>query len=90
MRDVIYTTTFRKDYKRLSKTGQSGPVLLQEVVALLANDLPLAARNHDHALSGNWGGFRECHIKPDLLLIYRLEPGEVILVRCGSHSELFG
>ena len=57
------------------------------------NDQPLAAKNRDHKLTGNYVGVRECHIEPDWLLIYdkegSLETGELILVRTGSHSELF-
>ena len=65
-------------------------MLLDAVGNLLADDQPLAARHYDHGLSGNWKGHRECHLKPDLLLIYKL-PDEKTLrfVRMGSHSELF-
>jgi mRNA interferase YafQ len=60
-------------------------------VSLLADDNPLAERNHDHALGGDWRDHRECHLKPDLLLIYRNPNAEALqLVRLGSHSELFG
>ncbi len=90
MREVIFTTSFRKDHKRLLKSSRHDLPLLQEVVALLAHDLPLEARHRDHALSGNWAGYRECHIKPDWLLIYKLPPEELVLVRCGSHAQLFG
>ncbi|MDD2676921.1 MAG: type II toxin-antitoxin system YafQ family toxin [Methylacidiphilaceae bacterium] len=52
---------------------------------------PLNARYHDHDLSGDWAGYRECHIKPDLLLIYRKSDSDTLrLARLGSHSELFG
>ena len=57
----------------------------------LENILDLPASNSDHALSGDWAGYRECHLKPDLLLIYRKPNAEVLrLARLGSHSELFG
>jgi mRNA interferase YafQ len=57
----------------------------------LANDDPLEPRHRDHDLSGDWQGYRECHIKPDLLLIYRKTDMETLrLARLGSHSELFG
>jgi mRNA interferase YafQ len=56
---------------------------------LLCNDIPLEPRNHDHALSGSWADFRDCHIKPDLVLIYRKPTENTLeLVRIGSHSEL--
>jgi mRNA interferase YafQ len=90
MREVAYTTTFRKDYKRLTKSGRHDLSILQEVVALLVHDLPLDAKHRDHALSGDWDGHRECHIKPDWLLIYKLAPDTLILVRSGSHALLFG
>jgi mRNA interferase YafQ len=64
--------------------------LLAEVLSLLIEDQPLPAGNRDHTLSGDWAGYRECHLKPDLLLIYRKPDGEVLrLARLGSHSELF-
>jgi mRNA interferase YafQ len=60
-------------------------------VLLLADDKPLPEKNRDHALGGEWRDYRECHLKPDLLLIYRKpEPKVLQLVRLGSHSELFG
>jgi mRNA interferase YafQ len=90
MREVIYTTAFRKDYKSLSKSGRHNMSVLKEAVALLACDLPLESKHRDHALSGDWGGHRECHIQPDWLLIYKLDPDELILVRTGSHAHLFG
>ena len=51
--------------------------------------MPLPERNRDHALSGNWSGYRECHVRPDLLLIYEMAEGVLRLIRLGSHSELF-
>ena len=64
---------------------------LLPVLAALANDQPLAPRYHDHDLSGRWEGYRECHIKPDLLMIYRkLDTKTLRLARLGSHGELFG
>ena len=65
--------------------------LLPEVLKLLLVDEPLPEKNRDHALSGDWAGYRECHIKPDLLLIYRKPDADTLrLARFGSHSELFG
>jgi mRNA interferase YafQ len=64
--------------------------LLTSVLSLLAEDKPLLERNRDHALAGEWRDFRECHLRPDLLLIYRKVETDVLqLVRLGSHSELF-
>ena len=65
--------------------------LVSTVVASLLVDQVLPVGNRDHALSGDWAGYRECHIKPDLLLIYRKPDNETLrLARLGSHSELFG
>ncbi len=65
--------------------------MLTSAIALLAEDQPLPERNRDHPLTGEWDDHRECHLKPDLLLIYRKPDAEVLqLVRLGSHSELFG
>ena len=82
---------FRKHLKLAEKRqkGSSGKVL--EVVDILAQGKPLSERYHDHALTGNWAGHRECHIMPDLLLIYRIIDDILILelVDTGSHSDLF-
>jgi mRNA interferase YafQ len=91
MREIKYTTRFRRDYKR-EKSGRHGTkldTLLMEVVNLLAADKSLPHRNLDHRLSGEWNDHRDCHIRPDLVLIYR-KPDEdsLELVRLGSHSEL--
>ncbi|MFZ2452208.1 MAG: type II toxin-antitoxin system YafQ family toxin [Methylovulum miyakonense] len=89
MREVVLTSAFKKDYKRLSRSGQHDLRQLQEVTAILANDEILEEKYRDHALIGNWQDCRECHIKPDWLLIYQLKDNELILIRTGSHSELF-
>lgn len=91
MRTVSYTNRFRKDYRR-EKAGRHGKILdaaLMEVVNQLAADEPLPRRNFDHPLSGEWADHRDCHIRPDLVLIYRKPDDETLqLVRLGSHSEL--
>jgi len=91
MREIRFTSRFRRDYKR-EKSGRHGKTLdtvLMGVVNPLAADLPLSHRNFDHPLSGEWSDHRDCHIKPDLILIYR-KPDEdhLDLVRLGSHSEI--
>ncbi len=63
---------------------------LDDVIALLEVDIPLPEQRHDHALKGAWVPARECHIRPDILLVYRKAPGELHLLRLASHSELFG
>jgi mRNA interferase YafQ len=63
---------------------------MPEILSLLASDIPLKEKHRDHGLGGNWKGHRECHLKPDLLLIYKKPDANVLrLVRMGSHSELF-
>jgi mRNA interferase YafQ len=91
MRTVKHTGRFRRDYKR-EKSGRHGKRLdaeLLETVAMLAKDEPLSRRYFDHALGGEWSDHRDCHIRPDLILIYR-KPDETTLelVRLGSHGEL--
>ncbi|HEX3709507.1 MAG TPA: type II toxin-antitoxin system YafQ family toxin [Pseudolabrys sp.] len=91
MRTISYTNRFKRDYKR-EKAGRHGRTLdrdLTAIVELLATDTPLPRRNFDHPLSGEWKDFRDCHIKPDLVLIYRKpNAAHLDLVRLGSHSEL--
>jgi mRNA interferase YafQ len=91
MREIKYTTRFRRDYRR-EKSGRYGKkldALLMEVVSLLAADKPLPRGNFDHPLSGEWSDHRDCHLKPDLILLYRKPDDDSLeLVRLGSHSEL--
>lgn len=90
MLTIEKTTRFKKDFKMIVKRGYD-PKLFEYVVTELANQHPLGAKYHDHALSGNWKGFRECHIQPDWLLIYLVENERLTLtlVRTGTHADLF-
>ncbi|WP_276883927.1 type II toxin-antitoxin system YafQ family toxin [Campylobacter cuniculorum] len=86
--EIKYSTKFKKHYKKLNTKEQ------QEVIAIinhLANDETLEPKYKDHALKGDFIGFRECHLKPDLLLIYQKQDDKLILycLDIGSHSELF-
>jgi mRNA interferase YafQ len=91
MRQVIPTKQFKNDLKKLSRIKRYNKQDLHEVVAQLANDQALDTKYKDHSLSGNWAHYRECHIKPDWLLIYKkVEDDTLILARTGTHSELFG
>lgn len=91
MRRIERTKAFKKDYQRAVATPKHRDIdnLLPAVVALLATDTALPEKYVDHALRGDWKDFRDCHVKPDLVLIYRKAGSDVLqLVRLGSHSEL--
>lgn len=91
MRTIERTGQFKRDYKRESR-GRHQATLDNAILAVLewlVKDQPLAASHRDHALTGEWKDFRDCHVKPDLVLIYRKpDPDTLQLVRLGSHSEL--
>lgn len=93
MRTIDRPRSFKRDYKREAK-GKHRATLdgdLMPVLQALVADQALEPSYRDHDLTGDWFGYRECHIKPDLLLIYRRVGDDLlILVRLGSHSELFG
>ena len=92
MRVIERTNAFKRDYKRESKGrhGRELDGLLVTVVSALAQDEVLEAAFRDHASAGSWVGHRDCHVRPDLVLIYRLVGSAIlVLVRLGSHSELF-
>ena len=87
------SSVFKRDFKREMRGKHKATIEtdLANILALLIQDRPLELNHRDHDLSGEWGGYRECHIKPDLLLIYRKVDGAILrLARLGSHSELFG
>ncbi len=90
MLTIKYHTLFKKDFKRIKKRGYDIS-RLEKVIELLANEVPLPEQFKDHNLTGNYNGFRECHIAPDWLLIYQVNNNELVLVlsRTGSHSDLF-
>ncbi len=90
MLTIKYHTLFKKDFKRIKKRGYDIS-RLEKVIELLSNEVPLPEQFKDHNLTGNYNGFRECHIAPDWLLIYQVNNNELVLVlsRTGSHSDLF-
>ncbi|WP_313352217.1 type II toxin-antitoxin system YafQ family toxin [Paracoccus sp. (in: a-proteobacteria)] len=91
MRTIERIGQFKRDYKRESKGrhGKQLDQLLVPILEALMNDEPLESRHRDHALTGDWKDHRDCHVKPDLVLIYRLPDDETLqLVPLGSHSEL--
>jgi len=93
MRTIERSTRFKRDYKREAKGSHRATLdaELVPVLAALASDEPLDPRYHNHGLTGDRAGYRDCHVKPDLVLIYG-KPDDVTLrlARLGSHSELFG
>ena len=94
MRTIERSTAFKRDYKRVKSTPRHAKdvdLLLAAVLTLLLDDETLPESNRDHLLNGDWAGYRDCHIKPDLLLIYRKPDADTLrLARLGSHSEIFG
>lgn len=90
MLELVVTNQFKKDLKRIRKQGKDLNHL-QNVLQMLLDGIILDAKYRDHALTGNYVGFRECHIEPDWLLIYMINHDALILTasRTGSHSELF-
>ena len=86
---IFRTSSFKKGFKKLNPKEQDAVL---SVVARLAEDESLEPRYKDHALVGNFAGCRECHVKPDLLLVYRITEDilELALIEVGSHAELFG
>lgn len=91
MRKIEQTGQFKRDFKRETK-GRHRETLQSDfvpIITALANDRPLAEKHRDHALTGNWKDFRDCHVKPDLVMIYRKPDDAALqLVRLGSYSEL--
>jgi len=88
MLEIKFSGKMKKDLKRAVKRGKD-PEKLTEILDLLARLVPLAQKHHDHALSGEWQGFRECHIENDWLLIYRVDRDALILTasRTGTHAD---
>lgn len=87
--NIRYTTQFKKDYKRISQSGIYDINKLQDIVEKLLQNKKLPIKNKDHPLKGKMSGFRECHVSPDWLLIYQYSGFDLLLIRTGSHSELF-
>ncbi len=88
MKTIRRLKQFKKEVKRIHKSGKDMCKLTQ-VIEKLANCETLEPEYRDHALAGNYQGYRDCHIEPDWLLIYQSSETELVLVRTGSHSDLF-
>jgi mRNA interferase YafQ len=84
----VFSSRFKADYKKVSASGQ-GTNDVDEVIHIVAAGRALLAKHRDHSLKGEWRSYRECHVRSDLLLIYRIERDSLLLARLGSHSELF-
>jgi mRNA interferase YafQ len=89
MKVIRRTTQFKKDIKRAQKRGKDFSEF-KLIIGRLVRGEPLEERHRDHALIGQWKGVRDCHIEPDWLLIYEVTDDELILVRTGSHADIFG
>ena len=88
MLDLVMTTQFRKDLKRINKRGKDLS-LLKDVLQTLREEQALEEKYHDHALTGNYIGFRECHIQPDWLLVYAINKEELIVLTLGESWNQF-
>ena len=90
MLEIVLSNRFKKDLKMSKKRGYNLD-LLNDIVEKLARQEPLPKKNRDHSLTGDFIGFRECHIQTDWLLVYRVNDEELILflTRTGTHSDLF-
>ena len=91
MLDVFYSNQFKKDYKKAVKRHNDVEELFK-VIELLKNQQPLPLEKRDHALTGDYSGYRECHVHPDFLLVYKVVDSQLqlYLYRTGTHSDLFG
>ena len=89
--DIVWTSQFKTDYK-LAMTRHFDIGLLDDIIRQLSSRETLPEKNREHFLTGEWKGYRECHIQPDWLLIYRIEEGLLVLAlaRTGTHSDLLG
>ena len=91
---IIRTKVFERSYKRLKQSGIKEPAIrdLENIIDTLALGKSLSVKHRDHKLTGYFDGYRECHVRPNLLLIYQIDHGNLILilVDIGSHPYLFG
>jgi mRNA interferase YafQ len=88
MLTVVRSSRFLKEAKLAQRRGRD-IAKLDNMIALLCAETPLPDRFHDHSLTGDWHGYRDCHIEPDWLLIYKVDGHRLYLARTGTHSDLF-
>lgn len=89
MRALVRTSKFKRDYKREKRTDAQLDAVFVPVLEILMGNDPVPERLQDHALGGNRKGYRDCHVRPDLVLIYARSTETLTLVRIGSHSDVF-
>ena len=89
MLTLEYATQFKKDFKKIAKLPIPDVVEVGHVIKQLQLGETLPDKYVDHVLSSNWQGYRDCHVKPDLVLIYKVDSNSLKLARIGTHSELF-
>ena len=89
MLEIKYASRFKKDYKKIKNSGRYNIQDLIDIMKDIANLIPLDPSKNDHPLKGNLSDLRECHIKPDWLLMYKIEDNLVTFTRTGSHAELY-
>ncbi len=89
MLELEYSTQFKKDFKKIAKLSITDIVEVGHVIKQLQLGKTLSEKYLDHPLSGDWKNYRDCHIKPDLVLIYKIDTDSLKLARIGTHSELF-
>jgi mRNA interferase YafQ len=88
MRTPAHARQFRRDIRRAQRRGKDMSKL-RDVLSLLIAAEPFPARLKDHPLTGDWGGYRDCHIEPDWLLLYKIDGNDLILACTGTHADLF-
>lgn len=88
MKKFIVSTILKKDNK-LAKRRNKDLTAFKQVITLLMTEQSIPQKFKDHSLSGNWVGYRELHLEPDFLLIYRITPSAILGERLGTHSDLF-
>ncbi|MBI4065628.1 type II toxin-antitoxin system YafQ family toxin [Candidatus Kaiserbacteria bacterium] len=90
MLSVRTAARFRKSLKKISRSGSFDKIRLEKIIDTLSHEEKLDRDCQDHALTADMSGYRECHLEFDLLLIYKVEDNNLVLVNIGSHPELFG
>jgi mRNA interferase YafQ len=89
MYQLEYLSQFQKDFKKIAQLAIPDVIVVGHVITILQQGHKLAANYVEHSLTGNWANFRDCHVKPDLVLIYKIENNTLKLASIGAHSELF-